>query len=227
MARTRPTHAARLVRLAGGAFAFVTLSACNPPKDLEEAKKQVAEAKQATKAQLKAAKEVASEHAEAVGEQVADASEQAAKRVGELSKNAAESVDRAGKQVERVAVYTPIEGAKEAIQCGEGKCVIDRAFVSQVAKRPEMLAQEAVVFPAGGDTGGLRLIKVPPGSLPELLGLKEGDIIVEIDGKRIKSASDVLAMARAGGTVRDVPIKYLRGDEELSVLMVLSPKTKK
>lgn len=53
---------------------------------------------------------------------------------------------------------------------------------------------QGVQGPAGAE--GLRVLGVAPGSVPDLLGLRSGDVITEIDGMMMRSPGD---LAKVGG----------------------------
>ncbi|MCA9709001.1 MAG: hypothetical protein KDK70_24365, partial [Myxococcales bacterium] len=78
-----------------------------------------------------------------------------------------------------------IEGAEEAIQCTDkGDCVVDRAFVEKLFADPKLLVGQGGASPATAKDGspGFRLRGVRQGTLPDLLGLENGDVITEVGG---------------------------------------------
>lgn len=78
-----------------------------------------------------------------------------------------------------------IPGAEEAIECrGEGDCVVERAFVEKLFAEPKLLMGQGGAAPATTKDGapGFRLKGVRKGTLPDLLGLKNGDVITEVGG---------------------------------------------
>jgi general secretion pathway protein C len=78
-----------------------------------------------------------------------------------------------------------IPGAQEAIQCRtEGDCVVERAFVEQLIASPKLLVGQGGASPATTTDGapGFRLRGVRKGTLPDLLGLENGDVITEVGG---------------------------------------------
>lgn len=78
-----------------------------------------------------------------------------------------------------------IPGAEEAIQCsGKGDCVVDRAFVEQLIAQPKLLVGQGGASPTTTKDGspGFKLRGVKKGTLPDLLGLKNGDVITEVGG---------------------------------------------
>ncbi len=78
-----------------------------------------------------------------------------------------------------------IPGAEDAIQCsGKGDCVVDRAFVEKLIAEPKLLMGQGGASPATASDGapGFKLRGVKKGTLPDLLGLKNGDVITEVGG---------------------------------------------
>lgn len=78
-----------------------------------------------------------------------------------------------------------LPGAEEAIQCNaKGNCVVDRAFVESLIANPQQLVTQAAASPAttGDGSPGFKLRRVRRGSLPHLLGLRNGDVITEVGG---------------------------------------------
>lgn len=78
-----------------------------------------------------------------------------------------------------------IEGAEEAIHCDEaGACVVDRAFVESLIAKPGLLVGQGAASPATTKDGaqGFKLRSVRKGTLPDLLGLRNGDVITEVSG---------------------------------------------
>lgn len=90
-----------------------------------------------------------------------------------------------------------IEGAEQAINCSsENACTVDRKFVEQLMQSPQQLMSQARMFPVtkDGETAGFRVSGVRKGSLATLLGLKNGDVVSEINGSKLGSIDDALAM---------------------------------
>lgn len=90
-----------------------------------------------------------------------------------------------------------IDGASDAINCpNENLCTVDRAFVDQVVSNPAMLAKQARVVPSqkDGKTQGYKLYGIRRGTLPKLLGLKNGDMITAINGEELTSIDKAMAL---------------------------------
>jgi len=85
----------------------------------------------------------------------------------------------------RTPTKRSIPGAREAIQCNEaGDCVVDRAFVEQLVATPKLLVGQGRASPTTTKDGapGFKLRSVRKGTLPDLLGLRNGDVITDVGG---------------------------------------------
>jgi type II secretion system protein C len=90
-----------------------------------------------------------------------------------------------------------IPGAEEAINCPtEDTCTVERAFVEQLMANPAMLAKQARIVPKQKDDEilGYKLYGIRKGSLPKLLGLKNGDMITAVNGEELKSMDKAMAL---------------------------------
>lgn len=90
-----------------------------------------------------------------------------------------------------------IEGAEQAIDCAnENSCTVDRAFVEKLMANPRQLMSQAKMFPVtkDGETQGFRVSGIRSGSLATMLGLKNGDVVSEINGAKLGTIDDALAM---------------------------------
>lgn len=91
-----------------------------------------------------------------------------------------------------------IDGADDAINCpDENTCVVERAFVEQLMSNPAMLAKQARIVPSqrDGETQGFKFYGIRRGSLPKLLGLKNGDMLTEVNGEEIRSVDKAMSLA--------------------------------
>jgi type II secretion system protein C len=97
---------------------------------------------------------------------------------------------------EKPADDRTIEGAAEAISCDESQtnCTVDKAFVEKLMANPAQLAKQARIVPAvaDGETKGYKFYGIRPGSLPKLLGLKNGDLLTSVNGHELESLDQAM-----------------------------------
>jgi general secretion pathway protein C len=90
-----------------------------------------------------------------------------------------------------------IPGAEEAINCpSEGLCVVERAFVEKLMANPALLAKQARVVPSvkDGETVGFKFYGIRRGSLPRLLGLRNGDLLTQVNGEDLTSMDKAMEL---------------------------------
>jgi general secretion pathway protein C len=90
-----------------------------------------------------------------------------------------------------------IDGADKAIDCAnENSCTVDRAFVDKLMADPRQLMSQARMFPVtkDGETAGFRVSGIRGGSLATMIGLKNGDVVSEINGAKLGTIDDAMAM---------------------------------
>lgn len=90
-----------------------------------------------------------------------------------------------------------IPGAEDAINCpNENLCVVERKFVEQLMANPAMLAKQARIVPSqkDGETRGFKFYGIRRGSLPKLLGLKNGDMLTEVNGEQLDGMDKAMAL---------------------------------
>jgi S1-C subfamily serine protease len=71
-----------------------------------------------------------------------------------------------------------------------------------------------------GQSGGVGVIEVAPGSPAERAGLRPTDTILAVDGTPISDAGDLQRLMVAGAIGRTLRLRVLRGDQELEVSVV-------
>ncbi len=107
-----------------------------------------------------------------------------------------------------------IEGADDAISCSdEHNCTVDRAFVEQLLAKPQQLMSQARMAPVAkdGETAGFRVSGIKTGSLAKLIGLKNGDVVSEINGQRLGTVDDALAMYTKLRSAKHLSVTVERG----------------
>ncbi|KIG18535.1 General secretion pathway protein C [Enhygromyxa salina] len=89
-----------------------------------------------------------------------------------------------------------IDGAVEAISCDKDftSCTVDKAFVEKLLANPAQLTKQARIVPAvrDGETKGYKFYGIRPGSLPKLLGMKNGDLLTSVNGQQLESLDQAM-----------------------------------
>jgi general secretion pathway protein C len=82
-----------------------------------------------------------------------------------------------------------IPGAEDAIECKKNHCTVQREFVDELIAKPSLLSKQARIVPAirDGETQGFKFYGIRRGSLPRLLGLKNGDLLMAVNGTDLDS----------------------------------------
>jgi type II secretion system protein C len=90
-----------------------------------------------------------------------------------------------------------IEGAEESISCSsEDACTVDRAFVESLMANPAQLAKQARIVPSqkDGETQGYKLYGIRRGTIPKLLGFKNGDMLKAVNGEDLTSVDKAMGL---------------------------------
>jgi hypothetical protein len=105
------------------------------------------------------------------------------------------------------AASDQIPGADEAIKCDEANCQVERRFVEGLIASPAQLMGQGRAAPAktGDGEDGFRIGGVRRGTLPDLLGLKNGDIITEVGGKPLTMDS-MLSLSKQLKSARHISV---------------------
>ncbi len=99
-----------------------------------------------------------------------------------------------------------ISPAGQGLRSSGSGIAVSREDVTRSLGDLKSIMSQAVVRPfmSDGVQQGFIVSNIVPGSLYERLGLKNGDIVVELNGKKLDSADDVLQLVnvmQSGGTV--------------------------
>lgn len=138
----------------------------------DEAKEDLREAAHA----VAQAGEKLEDAAEKTGEVVEKKLEVAAERADDVSEAARDMVDPDAAARE----------AAEAIDCKGNRCTVESAAWDEVVANPVLLAKQLTVSPE--EKAGVtrwRIDEVREGSACELLGLREGDYVLRVNGERL------------------------------------------
>ena len=88
-----------------------------------------------------------------------------------------------------------IPGAEDSINCpNENLCIVEKAFVEQLLANPMQLAKQARIVPAKEGEVGFKFYGIRKGSLPKLLGLKNGDKLVAVNGEDLTGIDQAMGL---------------------------------
>ena len=113
-----------------------------------------------------------------------------------LDFSAPERPKPAAKQAPPTKGSREIEGASDAIDCQGDACTVDRKFVDKLLANPQLLMKQGKFLPAvkDGETRGFRVLRVRKGSLPQILGLRNGDTLLSVNGTELDSMDRAMGL---------------------------------
>lgn len=106
---------------------------------------------------------------------------------------------------------------------GGGYYAVDREALVELFNNPAQFDRQARILPSvrDGVTQGFKVYGLRPGSLPNLLGLKNGDLLVAINGARLASFNEFAALRRQLPSAESVALDVVRKGEPLRISMRL------
>lgn len=146
------------------------------------------------------------------------ANDDGAEHVRHARHDRARAEDRAAKaecrKQARAARRHDLASARGAVVCSTHGCTIRRSFIERMLRDPSLLGPHARVEGVQGpaESQGLRVLGVYPGSVPDLLGLRSGDVITEIDGMPMRTASDLEKLGPVLGERDGLALTLRRGE---------------
>jgi len=123
--------------------------------------------------------------------------------------------------VTRVVSLLPTSGKEECLAASPG--LADALFLlpdktPPVPEPPRLGVQLEDAAP------GVRLVKITPGSLAEKSGLQAGDKLLELAGRSVGNSSEVSRAIRFQPAGTWLPLKILRGDSTLDIVVRFPPR---
>jgi general secretion pathway protein C len=112
-----------------------------------------------------------------------------------------------------------IPGAEDAIKCeSENSCTVDRMFIDSLFANPAALTKQARVMPSikDGETKGFKFYGIRPGSLPKLLGMKNGDLLTSVNGIELKSVDQVMGLLTKMRSASNLQVTSERKGESIT-----------
>jgi len=112
--------------------------------------------------------------------------------------------------------YAPLgKGIREA---GEDRFVIDRGMMEGALTNPNEILTQARAVPniVGGKIQGFRIFAIRPDSIYEKLGIKNGDVILRVNGIDLDSPAKALEFYGAISSASDITLDIDRGGQKRS-----------
>jgi len=109
-------------------------------------------------------------------------------------------------------------GAEQAVDCSEEhRCTLDRSYVMEMLANPSTLMAHMRVMPSvhDGVMRGVKLYGIRPGSLPKLLGFRNGDLVVSINGVPLNGADGAMGTYSKLRQVDTLAVEIERKGERL------------
>ncbi len=129
-------------------------------------------------------------------------------------------------QAENIGFAIPINVAKKAIESVKKYGYIRRPMIGirYISLTPQLAKANGLPVSYGAliYSGDPRLFAVVPGSPAHRAGLKEGDIIVAINGRKIDAKHSLTRLLQDYEPGREVEITYLRSGKEFKVKLKLA-----
>lgn len=100
-------------------------------------------------------------------------------------------------QVDKPPAKESLPGMAEGVRCDSANaCTISREFVDSLFGNPAKLMGQARVAPAtrDGETRGFEFRGVKRDSLPQVLGIANGDIVTSVNGNSLQSIDQVMGL---------------------------------
>lgn len=106
-----------------------------------------------------------------------------------------------------------IDGAEDSINCpNDNLCIVERQFVEKLMGNPALLAKQARIVPSqkNGETQGFKFYGIRRGSLPRLLGLKNGDMLTDVNGESLNSMDQAMGLVMKLRRASNVTVTLVR-----------------
>ena len=101
------------------------------------------------------------------------------------------------------------------IRCHAGHCAIGRTAFDTMRKSPEAFARQFRIVPSyrDGEMNGLKLYGIRTGTIADLLGLKNGDLVTQIAGVKLDSMKRLMSLSADLYGADTVNLEVLRKGE--------------
>jgi general secretion pathway protein C len=139
-------------------------------------------------------------------------------RIARLNRAFLDSASDGGRQVfdQPVSVRLPPTDNTKIVEVESGKLAASLGDVNEVARQVNI--NPIVVY---GESVGVRISPIAPGSVFEELGLETGDIITAVNGREIRNQEEAIAFLeqiQSGGDF-DISVRGSRRDKEIQLIV--------
>ncbi|MDX2219871.1 MAG: type II secretion system protein N [Burkholderiales bacterium] len=104
---------------------------------------------------------------------------------------------------------------------GPNNYSLSRSELNATLQDPNQLAYTGRIGTGSG--GGVRIDSAPTGSLPQKLGLMEGDVIRSLNGQPVNSAGDLARLYGQFGTLSNLRADVMRGGQLMVMNLQITP----
>jgi general secretion pathway protein C len=104
---------------------------------------------------------------------------------------------------------------------GPNAVSLSRSELNTTLQDPNQLAYTGRI--GSGSGGGVRIDSAPTGSLPQKLGLMEGDVIKSLNGQAVNSAGDLARLYGQFGTLSSLRAEVQRGGQVVVMNLQITP----
>lgn len=111
------------------------------------------------------------------------------------------------------------DALRAGIRCHAGHCAIGRTAFDTMRKSPDAFARQLRIVPSyrEGEMNGLKLYGIRTGTIPDLLGLKNGDLVTQIAGVKLDSMKRLMSLSSDLYGADTVNLEILRKGETLDL----------
>ena len=109
-------------------------------------------------------------------------------------------------------------GAEQAVACTEEhRCTLDRKYVEELLADPASLTTQMRMMPSlrDGVVRGFKLYGIRPGSLPKLLGFRNGDLLVSVNGVALNGVDGAMGAVQGLRRVDSLAVELERKGERM------------
>jgi general secretion pathway protein C len=113
-----------------------------------------------------------------------------------------------------------VPGADQ-INCSGSTCTVQRSFVNDLLRDPSVLVGQGNVLPTTTADGrsGFRITGARKGTLPRLLGLRSGDVLVSVGGEDA-TIDKLLTLRSSFNRLNQIELTVLRHNKPVDLTLV-------